>query len=149
MDRFEFELCMNFKGYQELMSIKVREILLVSSPYDAFIIEEDGSLASRIINEYQGLNLSMPPRVIRTTSARKALEIIAAQKIDLVITMPHLDDMDAFSLGREVKHRSPDLPVILLSHSIKGVYPLPEDKDCSGIDRVYIWSGNSDLLLPE
>jgi hypothetical protein len=46
---------MNFKAYQELMSSKVREILLVSSSYDAFIIEEDGSLASRIINEYRGL----------------------------------------------------------------------------------------------
>jgi len=147
MDHFESELRMNFKGYQELMSLKVREILLVSSPYDAFIIEEDGSLASRIINEYQGLNLSMPPRVIRTSSAAEALKIINSQKIDLVITMPHLDDMDVFSLGREVKKHSPDLPVMLLAHSIKGVYPFPEGKDCSGIDRVYIWSGNSDLLL--
>ena len=35
---------------------------LVSSLYDSFILEEDGSLASRIINEYSGLNLSLPPR---------------------------------------------------------------------------------------
>ena len=54
------------------MSVKVKEILLVSSPYDAYILEEDGSLASRIINEYRGLNLSQPPRVTRTSSAHEA-----------------------------------------------------------------------------
>lgn len=146
-DRFNDHAYISFKSYRELMSIKVREILLVSSPYDAFIIEEDGSLASRIINEYRGLNLSMPPRVIRTSSARQALETIRSHPIDIVITMPHLDDMDAFTLGGQIKKISPDLPVILLAHSVKGVYPFPADKDCSGIDKVYIWSGNSDLLL--
>jgi hypothetical protein len=44
----------HFKVFHELMSNKVFEILLVASPYDAYILEEDGSLASKIINEYQG-----------------------------------------------------------------------------------------------
>ena len=55
-----------FKIYHELMPFRIDEILLVSSPYDAFILEEDGSLASRFVNQYRGLNLSQPPRVIRT-----------------------------------------------------------------------------------
>ena len=129
------------------MSIKVREILLVSSPYDAFIMEEDGSLASRIINEYSGLNLSLPPRVIRTDSAAEALSLLEQIRFDLVITMPRLHEMDAFQLGLAIKQLKPHLPVILLSHSIRGIYPFPENKDCSGIDKIYIWSGNSDLLL--
>jgi hypothetical protein len=37
---------LNFKVFLELMSSKVKEILLVSSRYDAFIIEEDVTLAS-------------------------------------------------------------------------------------------------------
>ena len=78
------------------MAIKIREILLVSSPYDAFIMEEDGSLASRIINEYRGFNLSLPPRVTRTSSASEALLLLNKKKYDMVITMPHLDEMDAF-----------------------------------------------------
>ena len=65
-NRFNNEFYVKIKAFHELMSSKVREILLVSSPYDAFIIEEDGSLASRIINEYRGMNMSMPPRVTRT-----------------------------------------------------------------------------------
>jgi len=144
---FGSEFYARFKVFHELMTIKVRDILLVSSPYDAFIMEEDGRLASRIINEYRGLNLSQPPRVTRTSSAPEALALLKKKKFDLVITMPHLDEMDAFSLGLEVKKMEPDLPVILLAHSPRGIYPLPENKDCSGIDKVFIWSGNSDLLL--
>lgn len=141
------EFYARFKIYHELMSIKVREILLVSSPYDAFIMEEDGSLASRIINEYSGLNLSHPPRVTRTSSAYDALALLNMRKFDMVVTTPHLEEMDAFSLGLKVKKINPDIPVILLAHSPRGVYPLPENKNCEGIDKIFIWSGNSDLLL--
>jgi len=52
-----------FKLFHELMARKVRHILLVSTPYDAWIMEEDCRLSERIINEYQGLNLSHPPRL--------------------------------------------------------------------------------------
>jgi CheY-like chemotaxis protein len=141
------EIYTRFKAFHELMAIKIREILLVSSPYDAFIMEEDGSLASRIINEYSGLNLSQPPRVTRTNSAYAALEYLNEKKFDLVITTAHINDMDAFSLGLEIKKRKQDLPVILLAHSTRGIIPPPENKDCSGIDKIFIWSGNSDLLL--
>jgi hypothetical protein len=141
------EIYTRFQAFYELMGIKMREILLVSSRYDAFIMEEDGSLASRIINEYSGLNLSQPPRVTRTPSAYAALEYLNEKKFDMVITTPHLDDMDAFSLGLEIKKLKQDLPVILLAHSTRGVYPPPENKDSSGIDEIFIWSGNSDLLL--
>jgi hypothetical protein len=141
------EIYERFKAFHELMANKIREILLVSSPYDAFILEEDGSLASRIINEYRGLNLSQPPRVTRTSSAYAALELLNERVFNMVITMPHLDDMDAFSLSLEIKNIRPDLPVILLAHSPRGIYPFPENRDCSGIDKIFIWSGNSDLLL--
>jgi len=141
------EIYTRFKAFYELMAVKIRDILLVASPYDAFILEEDGSLASRIINEYSGLNLSQPPRVTRTSSAYAALEHLNEKKFDMVMTMPHLDDMDAFSLGREIKRIKPELPVILLAHTIRSISPVMEGKDVTGIDKIFVWSGNSDLLL--
>ena len=44
------EFYSRFKVFHELMASKIREVLLVSSPYDAYVMEEDGRLASRIIN---------------------------------------------------------------------------------------------------
>ena len=137
----------HFKVFHELMSNKVFEILLVASPYDAYILEEDGSLASKIINEYRGLNLSRPPRITQAASASAAMDMLVRKTFHLVIAMPHLEDMDVFDLGMQIKDGFPDLPVVLLAHSVKGVYPPPEGKDTSGIDQVFIWSGDSDLLL--
>jgi hypothetical protein len=137
----------HFKVFHELMSKKVMYILLVASAYDAYILEEDGSLASRIINEYHGLNLSRPPRITRVDGASKALQMIAAQPFDLVITMPHLGDVDSFEFGLSIKQLKPNLPVILLAHSVQGLHPLPSHKDTSGIDQIFIWSGDADLLL--
>jgi hypothetical protein len=138
---------LNFKLFLELMAAKIREILLVSSPYDAFIIEEDVTLASRIISEYSGLNLSQPPRVTRTSSALDALKLLDEKPFDVVITMPHLEDMDAFTLGKKIKLKKPYLPVYLLAHSLRGVQLSTENIQYEGIDKVFIWSGNADLLL--
>lgn len=137
----------HFKVFHELMSNKVLEILLVASAYDAYILEEDGSLAARIINEYHGLNLSRPPRLTRVNSAHEALARLRDANFDLVLTMPHLDDMDSFQLGRAIKQINPQLPVILLAYTVEGLHPLPAEKDTSGIDRIFIWSGDADLLL--
>ena len=35
-------------GFQDLMQYRIHEILLVASPYDAFILEEDGKLTEQI-----------------------------------------------------------------------------------------------------
>ncbi len=66
-----------FKIFHELMSSKVRKILLVSTPYDAWIMEKDCRLSERIIHEYRGLNLSNPPRLTWVSSAEEALAMRA------------------------------------------------------------------------
>jgi CheY-like chemotaxis protein len=137
----------NFKIYHELMHHKIHDVLLVFTPYDAFIIEEDGSLASRIVNEYHGLNLSHPPRLSRVASGREAIDLIRDRHFDLVITMPMVDDMDGFALGKVLKEIRPDLPVILLAHNLRAIFPLSGDIDISGVDNFYVWSHDPDLLM--
>lgn len=138
----------HFKIFHELMAKKVRDILLVSTPYDAWIMERDYSLSDRIINEYRGLNLSQPPRLTWAATAEEALACVEHKTFDLVITMPRLADMDAFHLAKEIKVRGPRLPVIMLTHS-----SIPSSeifyKQCkeSGIDRIFVWTGSTDLLL--
>jgi len=138
----------SFKIFHELMAKKVREVLLVSTPYDAWIMEEDCRLSERIIHEYRGLNLSNPPRFTWASTAEEALAALGKKNFDLVITMLHLADMDAFVLGQEIKKKDPDLPVILLTHSA-----LPSDESNRvftqppGIDRTFVWSGDTDILV--
>ncbi|MBC2743838.1 MAG: hypothetical protein HGJ93_12525 [Desulfosarcina sp.] len=136
-----------FKLFHELMARKVRNILLVSTPYDAWIMEEDCRLSERIVNEYRGLNLSKPPRLTWVSSAEQALTTLDNKPFDMVITMPRLSDMEAAALGHQIKKKAPDLPVILLSHD---TIPSPEIRKpdrAPGIDRTFVWSGNTDILV--
>ena len=148
IESFSEDFDPHFKIFHELMANKVREILLVSTPYDAWIMEDDCRLSERIINEYRGLNLSNPPRFTWVATAGEALAALDKKKFDLVITMLHLADMDAFMLGRKIKNKDSDLPVILLTHSA-----LPSEESSRvftqppGIDRTFVWSGDTDILV--
>ncbi len=141
---------LSFKVFFDLMARKVNEILLVSSPYDAFIMEEDGRLAERIIQEYQGLNLSRPPRFNQVPTAAEALEELSHKRFDLAITMPRLDDMDAFDFGWAVKKLYPEIPVFLLTHNTSSILMDQLNQkmlDSTSIDNIFVWGGNADLLL--
>ncbi len=138
----------SFKTYHELMAWKVRRILLVSTPYDAWILEEDGRLSERIINEYRGLNLSHPPRLNWVSTAEDALKALDEKRYDMVITMPRIADMDALGFAQKVKAKRPDIPIILISHSAAldaAAFIAPGQQRV--IDRAYVWTGNTDLLV--
>ncbi len=137
----------HFKIFHELMRYKVREILLVSSPYDAYIMEEDGSLASRIINEYFGHNLSQPPRITRVATSEEAMALLAEREFDLVVTMPHLGGIDGCTFSSQVKKQNRKIPIVLLSHTNRDVMIDPHGDSFSCIDNSYVWCCDSDILL--
>ncbi|MCG6908935.1 MAG: hypothetical protein LJE94_02285 [Deltaproteobacteria bacterium] len=137
-----------FKLFHELMANKVRDVLLVSTPYDAWIMEEDVRLSERIIHEYRGLNLSNPPRLTWVSMADEALKALDEKKFDMVITMPRVADMDCLALAKQIKQRDPSLPVVLFAHSaITSVEFYPGDTKPEGVDRAFVWSGNTDILV--
>ncbi len=141
----DFDL--SFKVFHELMAEKVTEILLISSPYEAFIMEEEGRLAERIIHEYRGLNLSRPPMLTWVSTAGEALDILSRKSFDLVITMPQVDEMDAYILGRKIKAIHPGLPIYLMIQNTSKHLLERQSVDSQAIDRRCVWYGNTDLLL--
>lgn len=142
-DKFEYA----FKIFYELMAWRVHEILLISSPYDAYIMEEDGRLAGRIIHEYRGLNLTRPPRITWVSSGREALAALDQKPFDLTITMTRLDDVAPDQLCGDIKGRFPQMPIYFLSHEAPPPGVTPPAMGCRWIDRQFVWLGNTDLLL--
>ena len=99
--------------FQDLMSHRIHEILLVASPYDAFILEEDGNLTEQILTEYIGMNFNYAPRVTHVTTGQKALETITGKKFDLIILMLRIEDRDPISLGNSIKKIYPSKTLII------------------------------------
>ncbi len=137
----------HFKIFHELMKFRVQEILLVSSPYDAYILEEDGSMASRIINEYHGLNLSRPPRITRTANAEQALELLEKQHFDLVVTMAHINGMAGCEFAIKIKEQHSNIPIILLAHSVRDAINQTDFPPTPCFDNSYTWCCDSSILL--
>ncbi len=136
-----------FERFHDLIKFRVREILLVSSYYDAFVLEEDGRLSERIFSEYVDLNLRFIPRIIRVSSADEALKLLKKSSFDLVITMTRLKDMNPDEFGRRVKKTDPGLPVILLTYDWLAPEKLAYLRESDGIDKVFYWTGDTRILL--
>ena len=145
-ESFFLEYKPEYKVFHELMNIRMRNVLLVSSIYDSFMLEEDGRLSDQIYEEFHNLNLRTLPRITRVSSANEALDMLEEKEFDLVITMRRLGDMDAFSFGSNVKTIR-DIPVILLLNSVVEIKYLPEYEKRKGIDRIFVWNGDSKIFV--
>ena len=135
-----------FSPAQELMQFRIRDILLVASLYDAFILEEDRGLSEQIFGEYLSLGISSPPRVKLVPSAEKALKELKRKRYDLVITMTHLFATDPLDFGKKVKEIQ-NVPVVLLVTEVSEIREYHSPGKSNGIDRVFLWNGDSSLFL--
>ena len=136
-----------FRDYSRLMPRRVKKILLVSSQYDKFILEEDGQLTERVINDYLDLNLGYPPHIEGADSPERALEMLGSEPFDMVVTMLRVGSVDAFTLGKRIKQAHPELPVLVLAHNMLGLDEMLEESDASAIDGVFVWSGDAGLMM--
>jgi hypothetical protein len=148
MDHIDGTLDPRFEIFHELMAKKVRDVLLISTPYDAWIMQEDGRLSERIVNEYRGLNLSNPPRLHWVSGPEEALSALDHKHYDLAVVMARAADRDAYAIAEKIKKKNATLLVALLTHR-----PPPEPdghpawKIPSVVNETFVWTGDTDILL--
>ncbi len=129
------------------MKYRIHKILLVCSSYDGYILEEDGHIESQINREYMELNMSNPPSLTRVSSTREALAVLEADSTyDFILTMYNVGELDVFSFGKIVKERW-QIPVALMTPFSKDIYRRIDERDRSGLDYIFCWHGNADLII--
>lgn len=133
--------------FHDLMPFRVADVLLVSSPYDAFILQQDGQLTERLLREYGELSLPASPRFTHVPTAAAALELLGRRNFDLVITMTSLTDGGLNDFGRRVKAIPPGRPVVLLALDRKELHEIEDEIDPEVIDGTFLWNGDSKILL--
>jgi hypothetical protein len=129
------------------MQCRIFNVLLIASPYDAFIMEEDGRVEEQLYFEYVALNLSSPPRVTRVSTFDDAMDHMRSKHYDLVIVMPGVDISQYFEGAKTIKSEFRDIPIVVLTPFSREVSRRLEREDLSNIDYVFSWLGNVDLLL--
>lgn len=133
--------------FAELMNKRIYNVLLIATKYDAFMLEDDGRVDEQIFNEYTSLSLRYPPRFTQVTTEAEALAELADRNFELIIVMPNMDNHDIFADAKEIKTQYPNIPIVVLTPFSKEVSKRVANEDMSGIDYVFSWLGNAELLL--
>ena len=134
-------------GTSLLMQNRIQQILLVSSSYDRYILEEEGLLYQRVSNEYAYFHLTHSPVITQVPTGEDAIEMVKERTFDLVITQLRIGVLNAFAMGRKIKDIHPDLPVVLITSETGRISWLRKKRDTSGIDKVFYWHGDAKLFL--
>ena len=134
-------------SFNLLMKRRIYQILLISSTYDSFMLEEDGRIDETIFMEYVSLNLRYPPQFLKVTSEEEAFEVLEDKRIELVISMLNIEKTDTFDLAMRIKKQYPKIPIVVLTPFSREVNLKLAEKDLSAIDYVFSWLGNAGILL--
>ena len=100
------------------MPFRVQDILLVSSLYDSFTLQEEGRLNELLLGEFMKLSLQQIPGLTHVSSGAAALARAEAEsRFNLILTTINLGDMDASQgargsprWARRISARSPRSP---------------------------------------
>lgn len=139
---------MRIQSFQNLMQYRITDVLLVSSLYDLYLIEEDGRLYEMIRSEYQGLRLSHSPEITRVSKATGALELLQEEKrFDLVIITLHTEDIHPVRFAKKLREMGIETPIILLAFDNAELNDLILKYDTSVFEKIFLWQGDYRLII--
>ena len=137
-----------FQAFQNLMPYRVQDILLVSSLYDSFSLQEDGRLNELIAGEFLELSLHHTPGLTHVFSGAEALALAKAERrFNLILTTLRASDADATEIAREVKRSGLDIPVVAMAYDNDERKEFEATHDLSDLDGLFLWQGNARVLV--
>ena len=134
--------------FHDLMRHRVMDILLVSSPYDSFVLEEAGELSERVLGEFRNLDLHYGPGITSVATGAEALALAGEQsRFNLIVTTLQLGDMNAAELARRAAAAGLGIPVVALAFDNSELTDFLGRYDVSAVDRVFLWQGDARILV--
>ncbi len=134
--------------FQRLMARRIEDIILVSSLYDTFILEEDGQLDELILSEFLELNLHHTSGLTHVSSGGEAIALAKSEpRYNLIITAVNVGDMNAVELTGKLREAGLDIPVIILAYDGGELSEFMARQDTSALERIFLWQGDPRILL--
>lgn len=135
--------------FQELMTFKVQEILLIANYYDAYTIEREGQFTDKVYGEYLQVNLYTAPRFTAVASEKEALEILAKRSFHLIIIMAGLDKGMPQIISQHIQAIYPHIPQLMLvnNNADLAYFERIKEKLNQTIERIFVWNGSAKIFL--
>lgn len=133
--------------FSNLMRNRIYQVLLITSAYDAFMLEDDGRIDEKIFMEYVSLNLRYPPQFIIVNSEEEAMQILHTENIDLIINMLSIENESSTEFAHLIKEEYPEKPIVALTPFSREISLRFKQEGTEPYDYVFAWLGNTDLLV--
>ena len=133
--------------YHDLMPYKVKEILLVSHLYDAYLIEGEGRFSEIMLYDYGNMNLTSLPRITGASFNENILDYLDKKNTDLVVLMVGLDRETPLQVYKKIKEKYPEKPVFFLLNDHTHVKYYVDKIGDSDTDMIFVWNGETRIFF--
>jgi hypothetical protein len=124
----------------------IKQILLFSSSYHFFQLEEEGRLSFLLQEYYESYGRETLPQITHAESQEECLSLLSKQQFDLVIIFDKVDDVDSFALATQIKSYT-NIPIVLLGNSITELIRIEEKNTEHVLNKILTWNGDGKIIL--
>lgn len=134
-----YDLVRDFREY------KIKKILLLSSAFDTFMLEEEGRLNTLFSEWYSYEESEYHPSITHVETEKEVLNKVSSEHFDLIILFnkPPNSKIDVFT--KKIKEKT-NSPLVLLDNKLKELSDMVNDPEVK-IDKYFTWNGDGKIIL--
>ena len=134
-----------YEGLKDYREYVINKILLISSSFDYFLLEEEGRL-NNLFSEWCSLSeKENPPILTHIETTKDAINKIEKDNYDLIIIFNKPTDTDLKTISKKIKEKT-ETPIVLLHNNINSLKRILNDYDVE-IDKYFTWNGDGKIIL--
>jgi len=134
-----YDLIKNHREY------KIKKILLISSSYDYFLLEEEGRLNTLFTEWCKFTKDEQPPKITHTESEQETIKKLDKEQYDLIIIFNKPQNTTIKKITDIIKEKT-QTPVVLLYSEILDISKTLNDPEIK-VDKFFTWNGDGKIIL--
>ena len=124
----------------------IKDILLFSSSYHFFQLEEEGRLRFLLQEFDASYDRKTPLKITHAESKEECLKLLTNQSFDLVILFDTLDDVESFILAKQIKTIA-NIPIVLLGNNLADLTKIEKKNTENIFTKIVTWNGDGKIIL--
>ncbi|MFW6041130.1 MAG: PEP/pyruvate-binding domain-containing protein [Thermoplasmatota archaeon] len=135
------------KNEGKYRTFEIKNVLLISSSYDFFLLEEEGRLENLFRDIYDKVQVPSIPKIIHLETGKEAFDDLDEIEPDLAVIFNQPPDFDVLELTNNFKEEYPNLPVVFLSDNTPIINEIKDNDEKGVLDKIFTWSGDGSILI--
>ena len=129
---------------KKFRQFQIKKILLISSTFDYFLLEEEGRLKNLFSKSYSYNKDEAPPDISHVETGEDAIKHIQKEEYDLIIIFNKPQDTNIENLAKKLGNNT-NSPIVVISNNLKELLNITNKK--TNISKFFTWNGDGKIIL--